>query len=154
MAADTLSFTQVLAAIPQQSPFRFIDRIHEIDDEHVLASYRYRDDEFFYPGHFPGDPVTPGVILVETMAQCGVVALGIYLTARSIPREEFKQVVTLFTDAQVEFNGIVRPGEEVFVLARKLYFRRLKLRVEAELRRADGKVVCSGQLSGMGVMRT
>ena len=78
MAADRKMIDRVLAAIPQQAPFRFIDDILGIDEQSVTSSYRFTDDAFFYRGHFPGNPITPGVILVETMAQAGVTALGIY----------------------------------------------------------------------------
>ncbi len=148
-----LTPAQVLALVPQQEPFRFIDEILELDDEHIVASYRYREDADFYRGHFPGNPVTPGVILIETMAQASVVALGIYLYAAQFSEEEVRKTVTVFTDAQVEFTGIVKPGDRVITTARKLFFRRRKLRTDAEMRLEDGSVVCTGQLSGLGVVR-
>ena len=148
-----LSPQQVLERIPQQEPFRFIDEILSIDDERIEAVYRWRPEADFYRGHFPGHPVTPGVLLVESMAQAGVVALGIYLLAKEAPPEELGKLVTVFTDAQVEFSGLVPPGEQVSVHGRKIFFRRRKLRSEVEMRRADGSVVCSGVLSGMGVPR-
>ena len=147
-----LSPSEVLARLPQQEPFRFVDEIHEIDDEHVVASYRWREDADFYRGHFPGNPVTPGVLLVESMAQSAVVALGLYLIEKELPMEASK-LVTLFTDVNVEFSGVVRPGQRVLVRGRKLFFRRRKLRSEAEMRLEDGTLVCSGTLSGMGVPR-
>jgi 3-hydroxyacyl-[acyl-carrier-protein] dehydratase len=147
-----LSPAEVLARLPQQEPFRFVDEILEIDGEHVLAAYRWREDSDFYRGHFPGDPVTPGVLLVESMAQAAVVALGIYLLERESP-EEARKLVTLFTDVNVEFSGVVRPGQRVLVRGRKLFFRRRKLRAEAEMHLEDGTLVCSGTLSGMGVPR-
>ena len=79
MAADRETMAQVLAAVPQQEPFRFIDEILEMDTEHIVGAYRFKEDEYFYRGHFPGRPITPGVILVEAMAQTGVVAFGLYL---------------------------------------------------------------------------
>ena len=148
---DVLSAEEVLAKVPQQEPFRFIDEIVELDQEHIVATYTFREDQDFYRGHFPGNPVTPGVILVETMAQAGVVALGLYLASRELPREEFEKLVTVFTDADVEFSGSVYPGDRVTCVGRKVFFRRRKLRSEVELRLDDGSVVCSGVLSGMGV---
>jgi len=73
---DRLSKEEVLALVPQQEPFRFIDEITELDEEHIVANYTFRPDADFYRGHFPGNPITPGVILTETMAQAGVVALA------------------------------------------------------------------------------
>ena len=148
-----LSPSQVLARVPQQDPFRFIDEITELDDEHIVANYRFREDADFYRGHFPGNPITPGVILVETMAQAGVVALGLYLCALERSVEELEKLVTVFTDANVEFSGAVRPGDRVTTIGRKIFFRRLKLKSEVEMRLADGTVVCSGALSGIGVPR-
>lgn len=141
---------QVLAALPQQEPFRFVDRILELDDDHVVASYRFRPEADFYRGHFPGNPVTPGVILVEAMAQVGVVALGIYLLSKDAP-DEVGRVLTMFTDMAVDFAGVVRPGDEVTISGRKEFFRRMKLRSRVEMRLADGQVVASGTVSGMGV---
>jgi 3-hydroxyacyl-[acyl-carrier-protein] dehydratase len=143
----------VLARVPQQDPFRFIDEISELDGDHIVASYRFPEDADFYRGHFPGNPITPGVILVETMAQAGVVALGLYLCALERSPEELEKLVTVFTDANVDFSGTVLPGDRVTTVGRKSFFRRLKLRSEVEMRKEDGTVVCSGVLSGMGIPR-
>ncbi len=145
-----LSPAAVLAALPQQEPFRFVDRILELDDDHIVATYRFRPEADFYRGHFPGNPVTPGVILVESMAQVGVVALGIYLLSKDAP-EEVGRVLTMFTDMAVDFTGMVRPGDEVVISGHKEFFRRRKLRSRVEMRLADGPVVASGTVSGMGV---
>lgn len=145
-----LTPTEVLERLPQQEPFRFVDEILELDDDHVVAAYRWRPDAAFYRGHFPGNPVTPGVLLVESMAQAAVVALGIYLLEKELAAES-RKLVTLFTDVNVEFSGVVRPGDRVLIHGRKLFFRRRKLRSEAEMRLEDGTLVCSGTLSGMGV---
>jgi 3-hydroxyacyl-[acyl-carrier-protein] dehydratase len=151
--ADELTPEQVLEMVPQQAPFRFIDEIVELDAEHIVARYTYREDEDFYRGHFPGNPVTPGVILVETMAQAGVVAFGIYLYALESSAEEVDKLVTVFTDAQVDFSGLVKPGDRVTTTARTVFFRRKKLRAEVEMKLDDGTTVCAGVLSGMGVPR-
>ena len=148
-----LSKEEVLALVPQQAPFRFIDEIQQLDEEHIVATYTYPEDSDFYRGHFPGNPITPGAILVETMAQAGVVALGLYLCALERSPEELQKLITVFTDANVEFSGGVPPGERVTTVGRKTFFRRLKLRSEVEMKLDDGTVVCSGVLSGMGVPR-
>ncbi|MAI79986.1 MAG: beta-hydroxyacyl-ACP dehydratase [Deltaproteobacteria bacterium] len=144
---------EVLALVPQQEPFRFIDEIHELDHEHIVASYVFSEDADFYRGHFPGRPITPGVILVETMAQAGVVAFGIYLYALKFSPEEVEKMLTIFTDANVDFSGEVRPGDRVTTTGRVKFFRRKKLRAQVEMCLDDGTVVCSGELSGMGVSR-
>ena len=142
---------RVLAAVPQQPPFRFLDEILELDDDHILAAVRFREDADFYRGHFPGHPVTPGVILIEAMAQAGVVALGLHLVMDESEGEDTSKLVTFFTDANVEFAGQVDPGERVLIRGEKIFFRRRKLRSRVEMHREDGTLVCSGELSGMGV---
>lgn len=144
---------QVLDLVPQQEPFRFIDEILELGDEHIVAAYTFRPELDFYRGHFPGHPVTPGVILIEAMAQAGVVALGIQMLTEELGPEEAAKYTTLFTDAQVDFSGVVEPGTRVLTTGRKVFFRRRKLRAEVEMKREDGQVVCSGTLSGMGIPR-
>ena len=148
-----LTATEVLALLPQQKPFRFIDRLIELDERHAVGEYTFRLDETFYAGHFPGDPVTPGVILLEAMCQTGLVALGIYLLGLECSKEEVARTVTLFTDSQVEFERLVRPGDTVRVSAEKVFWRRRKLKSNVTLTLADGTFVARGVVSGMGVPR-
>ena len=144
---------QVLEAVPQREPFRFVDEILDIDEKHIRAAVTFRPEADFYRGHFPGNPITPGVILLESMAQAGVVAQGIYLLAQELGTDEAAKLTTLFTDAQVEFSGIVRPGERLLTTGRVVFFRRRKLRSQVEMTREDGSIVCSGTIAGMGVPR-
>jgi 3-hydroxyacyl-[acyl-carrier-protein] dehydratase len=139
----------VLPLIPQQEPFRFVDEIVELGAERVAGVYRWRPEADFYRGHFPGNPVTPGVLLVECMAQCTIVPLAIYYFHRDHGAEAEK-LQTLFTDATVEFSGLVRPGDSVRTEAQLVFYRRRKVRVRAEMKRSDGTLVCSGELAGMG----
>ncbi len=152
MSGVTLTPAEVLERLPQREPFRFVDRILEIDDEHVVAEYTWRADHDFYRGHFPGRPVTPGVLLVECMAQAGVAALAIYLLGRD-SLDKLEGCLTLFTEANVEFRGMVEPGTCVRVTGKKVYFRHRKLRAEVSMQKADGTVVCSGTLSGLAVKK-
>ena len=153
VAAVQLNPDEVLELLPQQEPFRFVDEILEVDEDHIVARYCFRPDADFYRGHFPGDPITPGVILLESLAQVGVVALGIYIYALQYGREDVKKRIALFTDASIDFSGIVKPGERVTVTAKKIFFRRGKLRSEASMALDDGTVVCAGTISGLGVER-
>jgi 3-hydroxyacyl-[acyl-carrier-protein] dehydratase len=151
--ASPLTPAELLALVPQQEPFRFIDEILEVDEDHIVASYTWRPGADFYRGHFPGRPVTPGVLLIEAMAQAGVVAQGIWIVTRDGGREAAEKLVTIFTEADVEFSGIVPPGAKVRIEGRKEFFRRNKLRSRVQMTLEDGTVVCSGTLAGMGVPR-
>jgi 3-hydroxyacyl-[acyl-carrier-protein] dehydratase len=154
MAADAGVIQEVLDLVPQQAPFRFIDEIISLDEEQIVGAYRFREDEFFYRGHFPGRPITPGVILIETMAQIGVVAFGMYLLAcqKHVRPGQMKGPLSLFSLADgVEFKRIVKPGERVIVRGKKIYMRRGALKVDISMERENGEVVCVGKLAGMGV---
>ena len=144
-----LSPTQILALMPQRPPFLFVDELLEVDAEHAVGRYTFPPEADYYRGHFPGRPVTPGVILIEALCQVGLVALGIYLGAADGASGE--GLLTLFTNVDVEFARLVRPGETVTVHARKRYWRMRKLQAEATMRAADGAVVCSGTVAGMAV---
>jgi 3-hydroxyacyl-[acyl-carrier-protein] dehydratase len=152
MNGKRLTPAEVLEILPQQEPFRFVDEILELDNDHIVGTYRFDPKADFYRGHFPGNPVTPGVILIEAMAQLGIVALGIFLLAQESEADTAK-MTTLFTDTSVDFSGIVKPGDRVTVTATKVFFRRKKLRSQAEMKLNDGTVVCSGIVSGMGVFQ-
>ena len=154
MEADAAIKQEVLELVPQQAPFRFIDEIISLDEEQIVGAYRFREDEFFYRGHFSGRPITPGVILIETMAQIGVVAYGMYLLAceRHVRPSQMKEPLSLFSLADgVEFRGIVKPGERVIVRGKKIYMRRGALKVDISMERENGEIVCVGKLAGMGV---
>ena len=139
----------ILDSLPQKPPFRFLDRIIELSEDHIVAQYRFKEDEYFYKGHFPGDPVTPGVILVEAMAQAGLVALGIYLLLKERPEVTMR---TMFTDCAVDFSHAVYPGNLVTISAERIFWRRNKLKSKVELKLENGVVAAHGLVSGLGVI--
>jgi len=150
-AGSEISRAQLLELVPQREPFRFIDEIVEVDEEHIVSRYTFRADADFYRGHFPGNPMTPGVLLIEAMAQTGVVALGIYIVGTQKGLDEVGRFLTVFSDVNAEFSSVVRPGETLTISARKVFFRRMKLRSEVEMRKDDGSLVATATLGGMGV---
>ena len=143
-----LSAEEVLALIPHRSPFRFIDRILEIDDSSVFGEYTFRPDESFYEGHFPRNPVTPAAILMEAMAQIGLVALGLYLIEKEEGIEAARSMTSLFTEAEVEFTHVVRPGDTIRVRSNKVFWRRRKIRAKVTVVLTDGTLVAEGTLAG------
>jgi 3-hydroxyacyl-[acyl-carrier-protein] dehydratase len=149
---DAAERQRILELLPQARPFRFVDELIEIDREHVLCKYTFREDEFFYPGHFPGEPITPGVILTEAMAQA-MALHAMYLLSLDLPPDELEQHRALLTDAHVEFRKPVFPGQTVYARSVATAWRRKKLRSDVELRDESDQLLASGTLSGMGVAR-
>jgi len=132
--------------LPYTDPFLFVDEIIEISDKGITGNYRFDQNSFFYRGHFKDHPVTPGVILTETMAQIGVVSLGIYLIRDEI-KKEMAQVA--LTSHQMDFYLPVLPGEKVTVVSEKLYFRFNKLKCAVKMFNENGALVCKGEIAGM-----
>lgn len=143
--------SQILQIVPQQTPFRYIDDIIELKPNSIVGTYTFRPDEYFYEGHFPGNPITPGVILLECMAQIGLVALAIHLyyDAGRDPGER----TTFFQSADVDFKLPVRPGEKVTVRSEKVLFKMGKIVCDVTMSREDGSIVAQGKLTGMGVRK-
>lgn len=152
MAADPALMKKILDAVPQKYPFRFIDEISQIDEERITGTYRFRNNEYFYAGHFPGNPITPGVVLIEAMAQVSVVAFGIYQMMLKNGHPDMNKMTTLFSMVEnVEFLRPVYPGEKVIITGEKIYFRKASLKVSASMAKEDGTAACRGILLGVGV---
>jgi 3-hydroxyacyl-[acyl-carrier-protein] dehydratase len=150
-----LTNEEVLELVPQQEPFRFIDKIHHIDDTTIKASFTFRSDMDFYRGHFPGNPITPGVILVEAAAQMSVVSHGIWLVAKECERkEQISEYTTLFSSVDIaEFVKPVLPGDTVTVEAKLLLWKRRKIKHEVVMKNQDGVMVMNCVFSGFGVKK-
>jgi 3-hydroxyacyl-[acyl-carrier-protein] dehydratase len=146
-----LTPAEILAMIPQQPPFRFVDKILEVGEDQIEGSYRFSPDLFFYQGHFPQRPITPGVILLESMAQVAVVAFGIYLFYLTYD-EDLSLVIPMFADGSFELLAPVYPGDTVTIRAKKIFFRQRKIRSQVEMLRA-GQLVALSTVSGVAVSK-
>jgi 3-hydroxyacyl-[acyl-carrier-protein] dehydratase len=144
-------YEDILQQVPYQSGFRFIDGITHLDDNGVRGWYTLKENEFFYAGHFPGHPVTPGVILTEIMAQIGLVVLGIYLIQqeRASGKDHPSTLFPLMTSADTQFYKIVMPGEMVTVESTKVYFRLGKLKCQVQMFDSRRIIVARAVLSGI-----
>jgi len=140
--------TEIIKNLPYQKPFLFVDELTEISENGITGNYTFKENEFFYEGHFKNNPITPGVILTETMAQIGLVCLGIFLLKDEILSEEKKPKIAL-TSNQVDFFLPVLPNEKVIVISEKEYFRFNKLKCKVKMMNAKNELVCRGTISGM-----
>jgi len=137
---------EILTHLPYSKPFLFVDELLEIDGNRAVGTFTFDKGLDFYRGHFKDSPVTPGVILTETMAQIGLVCLGIYLSGTA---EGGMPGHVMLTSTAIDFMKPVFPGEKVTVEAEKVYFRFKKLSCNVRMLNAAGEVVCKGVVAGM-----
>lgn len=123
--------------LPHREPMLLIDSIDIGRDGVCHAQYRIKEDEFFCRGHFPGNPIVPGVIQCEIMAQ----------SCALLVKDEIKGRTTLYTGIDnVRFKHIVKPGDLCEVTAKLKSKRGPMFFCEAVLT-VDGKLCCKGDLS-------
>ena len=103
----TLDIDAIRKILPHRYPFLLVDRIIEMDDQHVVGIKNVTANEPFFLGHFPDYPVMPGVLVIEAMAQtAGVQVLS------TIPDRDSKLVFLVSVDA-ARFRRPVRPGDQL-----------------------------------------
>ena len=136
---------EIISKLPYSKPFLFVDELLHVDQNGVEGTYTFDENLDFYKGHFNNNPVTPGVMLTEVMAQIGVVCLGIYLL-----NEKFNKNTSIaLTSIEIDFLKPVFPNEKVTVISEKVYFRFGKLKCKVVMKNEKGEIVCSGVIAGM-----
>lgn len=140
-----MNFESLINLLPYSEPFLFVDELEEVTEKGISGTYTFKKDAYFYRGHFKDNPVTPGVILTECMAQIGVVCLGIFL----LKDRELENFGVALSNATVDYYLPVLPGEKVKVVSEKKYFRFNKLKCKVQMFNAEEKLVCRGEISGM-----
>ncbi|MEJ5146705.1 MULTISPECIES: 3-hydroxyacyl-ACP dehydratase FabZ family protein [Sphingobacterium] len=139
-----MNVKDIIAKLPYSKPFLFVDELLHIDENGSMGTYTFDENLDFYKGHFKEKPVTPGVILTETMAQIGLVCLGIYLL-----NNELKNTSIAFTSVEMQFLKPVYPNEKVTVISQKIYFRFGKLKCNISMKNEAEQIVSQGIFSGM-----
>ena len=94
---------QIEAAIPHRAPMLLIDEVIDRSADRIVCQKTFRDDEFFFQGHYPNHPLVPGVILCEAGMQAGAILLSGMLNEEGVP------VATHLSEAR--FRKMVHPGD-------------------------------------------
>lgn len=128
---------ELKAFLPHRDPMLLVDEM-ELDAEGVChAKYLVKENEYFCSGHFPGNPIVPGVIQCEIMAQ----------SCALLVKEDLIGKTTLYTGIdKVRFKSIVKPGDLCEITARLLSRKGPMVFCQAELR-VKGNLCCKGELS-------
>jgi 3-hydroxyacyl-[acyl-carrier-protein] dehydratase len=147
---DSLDFSRVLVdrkgieeILPHRNAMLLVDGVLRIEAEgeggSIVGFKDARADEFWAEGHFPGNPILPGVVMIEACAQ-----LALYAWKVTVKSVRNKLVVFAGID-KVRFRGMVRPGDRVVLIARSEVFgtRRAKMAIQGVV---GGKVVFEGEI--------
>ena len=103
-----LSKTDIEKLIPHRPPFLFVDKCDvKIEGEHGLSYKKFNSEEYFFKGHFPGNPIVPGVIIVEAMAQTAGIVVSYKL-------REYKDKSVLFMSVnKAKFRKPILPEDKI-----------------------------------------
>ena len=130
----------IKSIIPQREPFLMIDEVEEyIPGESATAYKNVSEDEYYFKGHFPGNPIMPGVLIVESLAQTGAVAI--------LSMEENKGKNALFGGIdKIRFKKQVVPGDRL-KLEVKIIKRKGPIGIGEAIATVEGKVAAKGELT-------
>ena len=124
---------KIHAAIPHRAPMLLVDEIVSQDESSIVCRKTFSPDEFFFQGHYPGQPITPGVILCESAVQSGAILLSQKMT-----NDGGVPVLTRMSD--VKFKNMVRPGDTI----------EMHVKLDDQVSTAfylTGQVKCNGKLA-------
>ena len=135
-----LNKEEIKEIIPQRDPFLMIDEVEDyVPGESCIAYKNVNEGEWYFKGHFPGNPIMPGVLITESLAQAGAVAI--------LSMEENKGKNALFGGINnMKFKKMVVPGDRL-ILEVKIIKRKGPIGVGEALASVDGKVAAKGELT-------
>ena len=135
-----LNKEEIKNIIPQRDPFLMIDEVEEfVPGEMAIAYKNVNENEWYFKGHFPGNPIMPGVLITESLAQTGAVAI--------LSLEENKGKNALFGGIdKMKFKRKVVPGDRL-KLEVKIIKRKGPIGVGEAIATIDEKIVAKGELT-------
>ncbi|MDR0426912.1 MAG: 3-hydroxyacyl-ACP dehydratase FabZ [Clostridiales bacterium] len=133
-----IGIDEIKRALPQREPFLFLDSVSAIDGTGLTASYTFTPQSPVFQGHFPGNPVVPGVLMIEAMAQAGAYWL------LSKPQYAGKNAL-LYSVNNARFKRMARPGDRLEIHIRAKEAKKIFEFCDAEIR-IGGKIAVSCEL--------
>ena len=136
-----MDIKEIMNILPHRYPFLLIDKVIKIEENKITAIKNVTANEYYFQGHFPTEPVMPGVLIIESLAQAGAVAL--------LSKDEFKGKIAYFAGINnAKFRRKVVPGDTLR-LEVELTKIRGKAGVGYGIAYVDDKKVCEGELTFM-----
>jgi 3-hydroxyacyl-[acyl-carrier-protein] dehydratase len=127
-----MNITEIKEILPHREPFLFVDEVLTIDEKKIVAKREIRGDEYFFKGHFPSEPIMPGVLMIEALAQTGAVML----------LRKYKGAIPLFMGIdKARFRKIVRPGDVLIMEVELLQERGTVVKISG-VAKVNEDVVC------------
>lgn len=126
----------VIDLIPHRPPFLFVDDIVSEESDGLIARRKWRADEDFYRGHYPGAPITPGVLLCEAVFQSAACHLALKARAAGAKPGEGLPLIAKISD--VRFRNPVYPGDEVLIDVRQKEAMGGFTMMSGAMKKADG----------------
>ncbi len=135
-----LTLDEIKAILPHREPFLLLDEVLDLQPrERVVALKHVREDEYYFPGHFPGAPVMPGVLIVEAMAQAGALLLLNEIEDRA------SKLVFFAGIERARFRQPVLPGAELRIEVVPLSWR-------TSLAKMEGKAYLGDKLAAEAIL--
>jgi beta-hydroxyacyl-ACP dehydratase FabZ len=142
-----IDVTQIMTVLPHRYPFLLVDRVLEIEDKRIRAIKNVTFNEPFFNGHFPGQPVMPGVLVVEALAQAGG-----YLLFSQVEDRGGKLIYFSGID-NCRFRRPVVPGDQLVFEVEVVAVRRTFAKIHGRAL-VDGEVVCEADMMSVMVDRS